>query len=111
MEEGGDPAETKICAEVRAWVLKVPIGLGLCPRAVKSQRKGLFRIVTCESELSSDVADMLETEIELILRDGTPPLSTALLVCPYVDGWSEFQSFDDFVRFGIRNHFKRVDKG
>jgi hypothetical protein len=73
MEEGVDPAESKICAEVRAWVLKVPIGLGLCPWAVKSQRKGFVRIVTCESDLSSDVVDMmLETEIELILRDGTP---------------------------------------
>ena len=109
MEGGGGPSESRICAEVRSWVLKVPVGLGLCPWAIKSQSKGLLRIVTCESELSADGAEMLETEIELLLRDGAPPLSTTLLVCPYVDGWSEFQSFDNFVRFGIRDHFKKVD--
>lgn len=109
MEEGGGLSESRICAEVRSWVLKVPVGLGLCPWAIKSQSKGLLRIVTCQSELSADVAKMLETEIELLLRDGAPPLSTTLLVYPYVDGWSEFQSFDNFVRFGIRDHFKKVD--
>ena len=64
MEEGVDPPELGICPKIRAWVLKVPIGLGLCPWAVKSQRKGFVRIVTCESDLSSDVVDMmLETEL------------------------------------------------
>ena len=89
----------------RSWVSKVPIGLGLCPWAGKSNNRGLLNIITCESECREAVAQLVENEVELLTREGTPPLSTTLVVCPHVKAWEEdFKEFDEFVRTGIRQH-------
>jgi len=87
----------------RSWVSKVPIGLGLCPWAGKSNNRGLLNIINCESECPEDVAQLVENEVELLTREGTPPLSTTLVVCPHVKAWKEdFNEFDEFVRVILR---------
>jgi hypothetical protein len=93
---------------VGAWAMKVPIGMGLCPWAGKSRNRGLLRIVSCDCELPGDAADVLESEIVSLIQEGTPPLSTTLVVCPRVKAWNEFRSFDEFVRSGIRSHPREV---
>lgn len=100
-----DDTETEYASKVREWASKVPIGLGLCPWAGKSRNKGLLRIVTCECDASSDAAEMIGREIEMLtLHDnGAPPLSTTLMVCPHVNPWKEhFETFAEFVRMGIK---------
>lgn len=93
---------------VGAWAMKVPIGMGLCPWAGKSRNRGLLRIVSCDCELPGDAADVLESEIVSLIQEGTPPLSTTLVVCPRVKAWNEFRSFDEFVRSGIGSHPREV---
>lgn len=43
-------------AHVRSWVNHVPIGLGLCPWAMKSRRLGRLYYKTCQGTTPSDVA-------------------------------------------------------
>jgi len=89
------------------WVLHMPIGLGLCPWAIKSNNKGLLNIITCTSDTASDVTDIVKREIESFANEeGTPPLSTSLIVCPYVKEWKDFKSFDEYVQFGIKDQLK-----
>ena len=88
--------------KVREWAEKIPIGMGLCPWAGKSNNKGLLRVVTCICDAPNNAAEMIEREVELLSREGTPPLSTTLIVCPHVPMWKEFQSFDEFVRNGFK---------
>jgi len=89
------------------WVLHMPIGLGLCPWAIKSNNKGLINIITCENDTASDVADMVKREIESLTKEeGSPPLSTSLIVCPYVKEWKDFKSFDEYVKSGIKQQLK-----
>jgi hypothetical protein len=88
--------------------MKVPIGMGLCPWAGKSHNRGLIRVAACDCELPGDAAAVLESEIELLIREGTPPLSTTLVVCPRVKAWGDFRSFDEFLRSDIWNHLKDV---
>ena len=95
-------------AEVLAWAMKVPIGMGLCPWAGKSRNRGLLRIVACDCDRQGDAAEVLESEIESLIHEGTPPLSTTLVVCPRVKAWHDFRSFDEFVRSGIGNHLREV---
>ena len=95
-----DDNENEYEREVRAWVLKVPIGLGLCPWAGTSAKRGLLRIASCESDTPAEVTQALRNEIRLLIEAETPrpSLSTTLLVCPCVKTWMEFQPFDDFIR-------------
>lgn len=94
--------DTEYAREVRKWVMKIPVGLGLCPWAGTAAKRGLLRISTCDGDTPTAVTHVLEHEIKLLIDNngGTtpPPLSTTLLVCPHVKTWVEFQPFDDFIR-------------
>ena len=93
--------------ETHEWVLRMPIGLGLCPWAIKSNNKGLLNIITCTSDTASDVTDIVKREIESLTKEeGTPPLSTSLIVCPYVKEWKEFKAFDEYIKSGIKDQLK-----
>ena len=104
-----DDDDDQYSAEVRVWVRKVAIGLGLCPWAIKSSNGGLLRIVTCEANTSTDVANIIEKEIKSLLGEGTPPLSTTLIVCPHMTTWKEFEPFDEFVQSGIKQQLSDED--
>ena len=90
------------------WVLRMPIGLGLCPWAIKSNNKGLLNIITSESDTTSDVTNIVKREIESFAnKEGTlPPLSTSLIVCPNVKEWKDFKSFDEYIKSGIKQQLK-----
>lgn len=100
--------EDEYTAQVRCWAEKVPIGLGLCPWAIKSQRQRRLKYVACEGSTPSDVARMIISEAKALCPagnvDDVPPLSSALIVCPHVKAWNnDFRLFDDFVKsFGMR---------
>ena len=49
-------------ARTRTWTQQVPIGLGLCPWAVRSQAKGRLHYAVCHATQSEHVAQMLEEE-------------------------------------------------
>lgn len=85
------------------WTLSVPIGLGLCPWAIKSHNRERLKIISCSSDNSTDVATMVENEISILTSmNQVLPLSTVLIVCPHIEGWNEFQVFDEFVKCKIR---------
>ena len=99
--------------KVREWTTQVPIGLGLCPWAIKSSNKGLLRIVTCENNAVEGAVEFLENEIQsLTCRSSDnedapiPPLSTTLMVCPHVKEWGDFHIFDEFVSSGFKAQLK-----
>ncbi len=85
---------------MQQWARNIPIGLGLCPWAVKSYNKGLLRYVTCNSKTPHDVALCVQQEAQRFYTSchEEPPWSTTLVICPYVKEWNEsFQMFDRFV--------------
>ena len=86
------------------WTLSVPIGLGLCPWAIQSHRKGKMRIAKCDGGYTSDVADKLENEISQLTcnDDEVGRLRTTLVVCPHVKEWDDFREFGRFVSQGIK---------
>ena len=92
------PQPTDACPfakQVRLWTNKVPIGLGFCPWAMKSQRQGLLKISTCDATCDEDVVKALLDEAKQL--EG--PLATTLLVCPHVQDWkSSFEAFDEFLK-------------
>ena len=85
--------------QMQQWTRNIPIGLGLCPWAVKSYNKGLLRYVTCNSETPQDVALCVQREAQRFDTScHEPPWSTTLVICPYVKEWNEsFPMFDRFV--------------
>jgi hypothetical protein len=85
---------------VKNWTDKVPIGLGLCPWAIKSRNKGRLRYVTCEGTTTEAVSNRILSEAdELIRLKEVPPLTTTLIVCPNISLWNkDFQAFDKFVK-------------
>ena len=86
-------------AEVQQWAQHIPIGLGLCPWAIKSQKQGRIKYVTCEGSTSSVVGNMIVSEAKLLCEKDVLPLSTTLIVCPFVSDWNDnFHSFDNFVK-------------
>lgn len=106
--------EDKYASRVRLWTQRIPIGLGLCPWAVKSQIRGRLKFTTCKGEAPLDVGMKIISEIEALCRcecsngDGAdflppPPLTSTLVVCPKIEAWNkDFQEFDNFVKnFGV----------
>ena len=87
-----DTITDRFSIEVREWAEKVPIGLGLCPWAIKSKSKGLLRVVTCESNVMDEAVKILREEIQSLTTccEGTPSLSTTLVVCPHIKEWEDF---------------------
>jgi hypothetical protein len=117
VDDQGKDDDDQYSAQVRLWTKRVPIGLGLCPWAMKSQRQGRLRYRTCEGNMPSDVAILILSEAKALVfgcGDGggegvggvtssssssSLPLSSSLVVCPHVTAWNEdFQVFDEFVR-------------
>ena len=98
------PTDDPFIHSTLQWTLSVPIGLGLCPWAVKSYNQGRLRIVTCNGEEATDVATIIENEICSLTCDveQSPPLSTTLVVCPHIKQWSKFELFEEFVQHGIK---------
>ncbi|KAL3792006.1 hypothetical protein ACHAWO_012608 [Cyclotella atomus] len=88
------------------WTISVPIGLGLCPWAIKSHNHQRLRIVTCETEMPSDVPALLEREISSLTCevDKVAPLSTTLIVCPFTKHWDDFCTFENFVKGDIKRY-------
>jgi hypothetical protein len=91
----------------QAWTRKVPIGLGLCPWAARSDAKGLLQYVICEETNPSDVALKLVDEARKLIgeSDNSNKEETAfwwrttLLVCPHTSTWQDdFGLFDEFVK-------------
>lgn len=82
---------------MQAWAVRVPIGLGLCPWAAKAHFQGRLRYVTCSGESAADAARLIAAEAEVLTTAGVAPLSSSLVVCPYVAGWQEFKTFEDWV--------------
>jgi hypothetical protein len=94
------------CLEAtRQWTERIPIGLGLCPWAMKSLSRGNLRFAVCMSERTSPQVSkqLLEearrlvelTELENCDCDS---LHTTLVICPKVDEWNEsFAAFEEFV--------------
>ena len=101
-QDRGDDDED-VCPEqhqTQQWTHHIPIGLGLCPWAVKSYNKGLLRYVICNSENPHDVALCVQQEAQRFDTSchEEPPWSTTLVICPYVKEWNEsFPLFDRFV--------------
>ncbi|KAL7528680.1 hypothetical protein ACHAWF_002664 [Thalassiosira exigua] len=100
VDDDDDPA----ARAVRKWAADVPVGMGLCPWAVRSLSRGILRVVACRSDEPGGAAKRLEDEVASLLREEAPPWSTALVVCPRVKAWEDFDAFDEFVRDQNRRH-------
>ena len=57
-----DGDDRHFLARTRTWTQQVPIGLGLCPWAVRSQAKGRLHYAVCHATQSEHVAQLLEEE-------------------------------------------------
>ncbi|CAB9531299.1 expressed unknown protein [Seminavis robusta] len=97
--------DTSHATLVLRWTQQIPIRLGLCPWAMKSQSLRRLRCTTCLATSPADVAKQVISEVEMLcpqygLDSGTDlAWSTTLVVCPFVDAWNaEFGAFDGFVR-------------
>lgn len=100
---------TQLCeyaTQVQSWTKRIPIGLGLCPWAGKSQSQGRLRYMTCECDTPSDVAQLILTEATRLTQSDVAPLSSTLVVCPYVAAWKDFAAFDTWVASGINEELK-----
>ena len=83
------------------WTLDVPIGLGLCPWAVKSHNMGRLRIVHCNGDMRSDVCSILTDEITWLTsckEEMETRLRTTLVICPHVKEWNDVSIFEEFVK-------------
>jgi hypothetical protein len=78
--------------------------LGLCPWAIKSHNHQRLRIVTCETEIPLDVPAILEREIASLTVDEVAPLTTTLIVCPFIKHWDDFHTFQSFVKDDINRY-------
>ena len=95
--------------QVQAWTRAIPIGLGLCPWAMKAQRQNLLYYRTCTATTPSEVASLIRSEAETLCGTDNnnsssmiEPWSTTLIVCPNVAAWNDFEVFDDFVQSQTR---------
>ena len=91
--------------QVRLWTERIPIGLGLCPWAMKSQRYHRLFYKTCSASQPSDVMDTIRYEASVLcqIENEVTPLCSTLVVCPFVTEWNDnFSKFDNFVT-GIEN--------
>lgn len=85
------PSCDEYSIKVKAWAERVPIGLGLCPWAIKHQKR--LKYVTCDA--GEDVPTIIRAEGELLIQ----PWNSTLVVCPHVLEWSkDFEVFDKFVK-------------
>lgn len=93
IEQWEDDVQCKYACEVESWVRKVVVGLGLCPWAISSTRKGCVQYVTCEGDRPGDVMRVLLREADRLRGSDVAPLSTTLIICPHVAAWKSFSVF------------------
>ena len=96
--------EDSFVAATRRWAIRVPIGLGLCPWAVKSRNLKRLRIVTCDGSMPSDAVMLIENEICSLTcnQEKVVPFRTTLVICPHILEWNDFIPFEEFVRNGLK---------
>ena len=92
------PIEDKHSIEVSLWAERIPIGLGLCPWAIRARNHGNLRCKSSTARKVSDIEMQLRVEALELCREDIPPMTTTLLVCPYVIAFEQFVAFDDFVK-------------
>lgn len=104
-----DTSSSCYIAEVKKWTERVPIRMGLCPWAVKSNNLKRTKYSLCESASPSEVASFVIREAELLCNnfdntnDGRKgkcaSLRTTLIVCPNVTEWScDFLAFENYLK-------------
>eukprot|EP00977_Amphora_coffeiformis_P017954 scaffold6038_cov125-Amphora_coffeaeformis.AAC.2 len=83
-EEEGDDEYSR---QLRSWIQRIVVGLGLCPWAVKSLQKGRLGCVTCQGTQPSDVTTDLRLAMQALCRDdNVDPFTTT------------FEEFDAYVK-------------
>eukprot|EP00913_Durusdinium_trenchii_P001193 g1097.t1 len=92
-------------AAVRNWLLKLIIGKNFCPWAKSVDDDGGIRVVTSLSSTEDGVLEDLQLEAEMLPTADVPRgvASTTLVVCPYVNAWSDFTAFNDFYGRVLEN--------
>ena len=99
--------DSEYANKVKQWSDAIPIGLGLCPWAIKSNNQNRLRYVTCQGELLSDAIDILQRECNKLLEKDVQPLSSSLVVCPFLQEWKDFEIFQQFVYHGIKSSIEK----
>lgn len=100
-----DLTEQEYIDTTKKWTKQVPIGLGLCPWAMKSLRQGNLRFEVSMNETTPlQVSKRLLEEARRLValteieNDDCDSLHTALLICSKVNEWNtSFDVFDTFV--------------
>ena len=101
-EEEDDENDDECIRSVKRWTIAIPIGLGLCPWAMKSQTLRRISYQTCLAFSPQDVAVRVCAEARALCCHPTAnnaKLRTTLLICPNVESWNkDFAVFDEFVK-------------
>lgn len=82
-------------AEVRAWVDRAVIGLGLCPFAKAVQVKGLVRYVVTAAADAATLRQVLVDELRRLRDAAEDEIETTLLIHPRV--LRDFRDYNDFL--------------
>ncbi len=121
-----DPHSCCFITEVKKWTERVPIGMGLCHWAVKSNNMKRIKYALCDSSTASGVTSFVIQEAQLLCNnfDNTKPaprwrdngngkytsLRTTLIVCPNVTEWtSDFSAFEKYLK-GCSNYTCSVER-
>ncbi|GFH56180.1 hypothetical protein CTEN210_12656 [Chaetoceros tenuissimus] len=99
--------DSEYAKKVKQWSDAIPIGLGLCPWAIKSNNQNRLRYITCQGKLVSDAINMLQRECNMLLGKDIQPLSSSLVVCPFLQEWKDFEVFQQFVYHGIKSSIEK----
>mgnify|MGYP000526251817 CR=1 FL=1 len=94
-------SDSPAAAALQDWTKRVPIGLGLCPWAIQSDRRKRIQYVTCEGIDITSITNAIVREANTLVADddGVPEWSTTLVVCPNIAAWNDdFEVFDVFVK-------------
>ncbi|MFZ2652963.1 MAG: DUF1415 domain-containing protein [Burkholderiaceae bacterium] len=83
-----------VLAETRAWLVRIVIGLNLCPFAKAVQVRGQIRYAVCRASEEVDLLAALLDELQALARSDPALTDTTLLICP-----NALADFDDFNQF------------
>lgn len=89
------PSPARAIAEVRAWVDRAVIGLGLCPFAKAVQVKGLIRYVVTAVTDPQALREVLVQELERLRDTDIAEIETTLLIHPRV--LQAFETYNEFL--------------
>lgn len=84
----------RVEAEVRAWVARAVIGLGLCPFAKAADRRGAVVYRVSDAVDPEALLDELRVEMDRLVAAEVAQHETTLLIHPHV-----LQDFDDYNDF------------